>query len=170
MINDADAFLQRSKWCSCRPSCCDYDLVGSFDDEVKVVMVLYSTAQWWDMPMMITFTLNFCVSVSSICIGVHASCHLIQWKSLIPHLLVAMSAVLALDLRVPFESWCDKYWMLRVNTLHATCLLDYIDGGYSLTQLTSDSTTLSCDSQSLQISVYHSFTRLRGLCQALVVT
>ena len=63
------------------------------------------------------------------CIGVHVSCYLNQSKSLIPHLLAMPAAHLALDLGVPFESWCDKYWMLRVNTLQATCLPEYIDGG-----------------------------------------
>ena len=81
---------------------------------ISGVMVLYSIAQWWDMPMMIIFTLNFYVSVSLICIGVHASCHLIQFNSLIPHLLVATPVVSALDVRVAFESLCDTYWILKL--------------------------------------------------------
>ena len=127
------------------------------------------------MSTMIMFILNFCIC-QLVHIWVHACCHSNQLKPPTLDSLVATAAVhstsivwfLALGPRLPFESKCDKYWMLSVNTFHATCLLDYIDCSYSLTQLTPDKTKLLCDSQLLQISVYHSFARLRGWCQALV--
>ena len=100
---------------------------------------------WQQWLLCIQLSLFGLASVSLICIGVHARCHLTQSKSLTPHfrsqclLCVQLSLFgFALDLWVTFESWCDKYWMLYVNTLHATCLLDYMDSDCSLTLLTSD--------------------------------
>ena len=40
---------------------------------------------------------------------------------------------LAWGLRLPFQSKCDKYWTLSVDSLYATCLLDYMDGSYNNT-------------------------------------
>ena len=40
---------------------------------------------------------------------------------------------LAWGLRLPFQSKCDKYWTLSVDSLYATCLLDYMDCSYNNT-------------------------------------